>query len=337
MIDLSTSYLGLKLASPLVPSSSPLTRDLSKSRQLEDAGASALVMHSLFEEAIENEQRQLERFVFHQSLGHMEADSYHPIPDHYRNEADSYLEQLQGLKKSLDIPVIASLNGISHSGWVEYGQELEKAGADAIELNVYYVAADPTVSGEQVEQRYVDLLLQLKAHVNIPIGMKIASQFSSVGHLIKQLETAGAAGVALFNRFYQPDIDLDTLHITPSLQLSTPHESLLRIRWVALLRHHLKLSLAVTGGFHQAPDIIKALLAGADVSYLCSVLLKQGPGHITQLRDEIAQWMEEKEYDSVQQLKGSLSRQCAINPAAYEHANYLEVLDHYSSKLGLPR
>jgi dihydroorotate dehydrogenase (fumarate) len=335
MIDLSTNYLGLALSSPLVPSSSPLSRDLSKSRQLEDAGASALVMHSLFEEAIEKEQLQLERFVHFQSLGHMEADSYHPIPDQYKNEVDGYLEQLSRLKETLNIPVIASLNGTSHSGWIEYGKELEAAGADAIELNVYYVAADPTVSGEEVEQRYVDLLLQLKTQVNIPIGMKIASQFSSVGHLIKRLEMAGADGVAMFNRFYQPDIDLETLHITPSLHLSSPHEALLRIRWVALLRHYLRLSLAVTGGFHRAPDILKALLAGADVSYLCSALLTRGPDHITKLREEIVQWMEEKEYASVEQLKGSLSRQCAINPAVYEHANYLEVLDHYNSALGL--
>ncbi|MGD2053742.1 MAG: dihydroorotate dehydrogenase-like protein, partial [Gammaproteobacteria bacterium] len=280
MIDLSTEYLGLKLDNPLVPSSSPLTGELASAKKLEDAGASALVLPSLFEEAIEYEQQQLEQFVHSQALGHYEAQSFQPVPEDYSSELDNYLERIQQFKQALDIPVIASLNGISTSGWIDTGKELQQAGADALELNVYYVAADPETSGEAVEMRYLQLLGDLQQHVTLPITMKLSSQFSSVANMVLKLQQAGVNGVSLFNRFYQPDIDLETLRIKPALELSTPVESLLRIRWVALLRGRVDLSLAVTGGFHTADNIIKALLAGADITHLCSVLLKQGPEHI---------------------------------------------------------
>ncbi len=330
MIDLSTRYLGLALRSPLVPSSSPLTRELDTAHQLEDAGAGALVMHSLFEETVHREQKALEHFVHFQSLGHMEADSYLPVPDDYLSELDDYLEHLRALKESLEIPVIASLNGISDDGWLEFAREIAAAGADALELNVYYVAADPEVTGEQVEARYLALLRQLKSEVELPIAMKLTSQFSSVANMVKQLEQGGAAGAVLFNRFYQPDIDLETLRVTPRLQLSSPAEALLRIRWIALLRSRVGLSLAATGGLHDAEGIIKALLAGADATYLCSVLLQRGPGYLATLQQEVIDWLETHEYDSVRQMQGSVSQACAINPAAYEHANYLEVLQSFS-------
>ncbi|NNL06166.1 MAG: dihydroorotate dehydrogenase-like protein, partial [Gammaproteobacteria bacterium] len=256
MIDLSTAYLGLELENPLVPSSSPLTGELDSARKLEDAGASALVLPSLFEEAIIYEQQQLEQYVHSQVLGHYEAQSFQPVPDNYSSELDNYLERIQQFKTALDIPVIASLNGISTSGWIDTGKELQQAGADALELNVYYIAADPGISGEDVEQRYLQLLGDLQQHVSIPITMKLSSQFSSVANMVLKLQQAGANGVSLFNRFYQPDIDLETLRIKPQLELSTTTESLLRIRWIALLRGRVDLSIAATGGIHNRDSII---------------------------------------------------------------------------------
>ncbi|MCW8851298.1 MAG: dihydroorotate dehydrogenase-like protein [Gammaproteobacteria bacterium] len=329
MIDLSTEYLGLKLANPLVPSSSPLTGDLDTARQLEDAGASALVLPSLFEEAIEHEQKELERFVHSQALGSYEAQSYQPIPEEYDSELDNYLSRIEQFKSSLDIPVIASLNGISTSGWIDTGKELQQAGADALELNVYYIAADPEISGVDVENRYLQLLADLREHISIPVTMKLSSQFSSVANMVSKLQQAGAQGVSLFNRFYQPDIDLETLHIKPSLELSSSMESLLRIRWIALIRGRVDLSIAATGGFHQSEDIVKALLVGADVTHLCSVLLKKGPDHIAVLKQELEHWLQEHEYESVEQMKGSVSQSCAINPAALEHSNYMHVIKSY--------
>ena len=329
MIDLSTEYLGLKLANPLVPSSSPQTGELDSARQLEDAGASALVLPSLFEEAIEHEQKELERFVHSQALGSYEAQSYQPVPEEYDSELDNYLSRIEQFKSSLDIPVIASLNGISTSGWIDTGKELQQAGADALELNVYYIAADPEVSGVDVENRYLQLLTDLREHISIPVTMKLSSQFSSVANMVSKLQQAGAQGVSLFNRFYQPDIDLESLHIKPSLELSSSMESLLRIRWIALIRGRVDLSIAATGGFHQSEDIVKALLVGADVTHLCSVLLKKGPDHIAVLRQELEHWLQEHEYESVEQMKGSVSQSCAINPAALEHSNYMHVIKSY--------
>ena len=330
MIDLSTEYLGLKLANPLVPSSSPLTGELDSAKKLEDAGASALVLPSLFEETIEYEQKQLERFVSSQSLGHYEAQSYQPVPEDYSSELDSYLERIQQFKSALDIPVIASLNGISTNGWIDTGKELQQAGADALELNVYYIAGDPDTSGEEVEQRYLQLLTDLRQHISIPVTMKLSSQFSSIANMVLKLQQAGAQGVSLFNRFYQPDIDLETLQIKPHLDLSSSMESLLRIRWIALIRGRIDLSIAATGGFHRAEDIIKALLVGADITHLCSVLLQNGPEHIAVLKQELQYWLEEHEYDSVTQMKGSVSKSCAINPAALEHCNYMHIIKSYS-------
>ena len=329
MIDLSTDYLGLKLDNPLVPSSSPLTGNLDDARRLQDAGASALVLPSLFEEVVHHQQKQLEQYVYSQALGHYEADSYRPVPDEYAGELDNYLEHIQNLKATLNIPLIASLNGISTSGWIDYGKEMQQAGADALELNVYYVAADPRQSGEEVENRYLQLLADLRQQVTIPVTMKLSSQFSSVAHMVTKLQQAGANGVVLFNRFYQPDIDLDTLTIKPRIELSSPMESLLRIRWIALLRGRVDLSLAATGGFHNVDTILKALLAGADAVYLCSVLLEKGPAYYAELLQQLRHWLEEREYESVSQMKGSVSQACAIDPAAFEHSNYFDVIKSY--------
>ncbi len=337
MVDLTTNYVGLTLANPLVPSASPLSKDVDSAKRLEDAGASAVVMYSLFEEKIEAEGHQIDRFFYQQSIGHNESDSFHPMPVNIHTYQEQYLEQLQKLKAALAIPVIASLNGTSLSGWVEYGKQLQQAGADALELNIYHLAANAEESSDAVENRYLDILRELKGHVSLPIIMKLSSQFSSPIHFAKRLEAAGANGIALFNRFYQPDIDLETLEVLPKLELSSTSEALLRIRWTALLYGRTQLSLAVTGGFHQTPDVIKALLAGADVVHLCSVLLKQGVGHLTQILTELEQWLVEHEYESINQLKGSVSQQHAIDPSAYERANYVQVLDSYSSPAGVLR
>ena len=337
MVDLTTNYIGLKLANPLVPSASPLSKDVDSAKRLEDAGASALVMYSLFEEKIEAESLQMERFLYQQAIGHGEADSFYPMPDNIQTYQEQYLEQLQKLKSALAIPVIASLNGASLSGWVEYGKQMQQAGADALELNIYHLAANAGESGDAVENRYLDILRELKGHVSLPITMKLSSQFSSPIHFAKRLEAVGADGIVLFNRFYQPDIDLETLEVLPKLELSSPSEALLRIRWIAMLYGRTQLSLAVTGGFHQTPDVLKALLAGADVVHLCSVLLKQGVGHLTQILTELEQWLVEHEYESISQLKGSVSQQHAIDPSAYERANYVQVLDNYSCPAGVLR
>lgn len=329
MIDLTTHYLGLVLKNPLVASSSPLTGNLDDAKRLEDAGAAAIVLPSLFEESIHHEQKQLEKYVHSQALGHYEAESFQPVPEDYNSELDNYLEHLQRLKSSLNIPIIASLNGVSDSGWIEYGKELMQAGADALELNVYYIAADPEQTAENVENRYINLLNQLRENVSIPICMKLSSQFTSVANMVTKLQASGANGVVLFNRFYQPDIDLETLRIKPQLELSNSMESLLRIRWIALIRSRVKLSLAATGGFHHVEDIIKALLAGADAVYLCSVLLNQGSGYCAELLQQLDNWLTDHEYESIQQMQGSVSQSCAIDPAAYEHSNYVNVIKSY--------
>lgn len=337
MVDLSTEYLGLKLANPLVPSASPLSRDLDMARRLEDAGAAALVMYSLFEEAIADSEEAAARFFHEQAIGFGEADSFLPVPDTFVSELDEYLEQVAALKRSLAVPVIASLNGVTPGGWVQYGTQLQQAGADALELNVYYIAANTDESAAEVESRYIELLYELKQHVTIPITMKLSSQFSSIGHFVKSLEAAGARGVALFNRFYQPDIDLETREVVPTLTLSSSYESLLRIHWVAALYGQVKLSLAVTGGIHSETDALKALMAGADVTHLCSVLLKEGPEFLCSIRDDLIHWMELHEYASVQQLKGSVSRQHAIDPSAYDRANYVKIMDSHRSPGGVWR
>jgi len=337
MVDMTTEYLGLQLANPLVPSASPLSRDMDSAKRLRDAGASAIVMYSLFEEKIQQEERQLDRFFHQQAIGFGEMESFHPVPDEYKTCQEEYLEQLHKLKSELDIPVIASLNGTTAGGWIEYGKQLQQAGADALELNVYYIAANGEESSAAVEQRYIELLESLQQHVSIPITMKLSSQFSSPLHFIQRLEQAGAAGVALFNRFYLPDIDLETLKVKPALELSSSMESLLRVRWTALLYGRVNMSLAVTGGFHSAEDGIKGLLAGADVIHLCSVLLEHGPEKLSNTLDNMHHWLEEHEYDSVSQIKGSMSYQHAMDPGAYERVNYVTVLDSYTSPRGVLR
>lgn len=337
MTDLRTQYLGLTLANPLVPSASPFTHHVDSAKRLEDAGAAALVMHSLFEEQINAEQQHAQRFIYEQSLGYSEAHAFHPQPSQLGGYQDRYLETLHQLKRQLAIPVIASLNACSAGGWVDCGALLQQAGADALELNLYHLPADIRTSSAEVESTYLAIVASLKQHCQLPLTVKLSAQLSAPLHFASQLEAAGANGVVLFNRFYQPDLDLETLQVQPSLQLSTPDEALLRIRWTALLYGKTNLSLAVTGGFHNAPEVLKALLAGADVVQLCSALLQHGPSHLSQLLQAMQQWLEANDYSSIAQLKGSVCHSHAIDPSAYERANYWQVLDSYTPAPGVLR
>lgn len=335
MVDLGTEYLGLALANPLVPSSSPLTGEVDSARRLEDAGAAAIVMPSLFEETLIAEQAHLERFLDEQAIGHGEAQSFAPRPATFRSSEDAYLETLQALKAALSIPVIASLNGVTDGGWLAHARALQEAGADALEVNIYYVAGDPADTAESVEQRYVDIVHSLAETVQLPVTVKLSSQFTAPLAMARRLERAGARGVSLFNRFYQPDIDLESLAVVPQLSLSSAEEARLRVRWTALMRGHLNCGMAVTGGFHSVDEVLKALLAGADVVHLCSVLLREGPLALTAMRDALERWLAEREYDSVTQLKGSMSCAHAPDPAAYERANYVQVLETYRVPAGV--
>jgi dihydroorotate dehydrogenase (fumarate) len=328
-MDLSTTYMGLELKNPFVPSSSPLTKRLDPARQLEDAGASALVMYSLFEEEIEADELQALQLAHEQDLGHGEASSYLPMGDVYPGRRDEYLEQLRRLKDALEIPVIASLNGTTLGGWVRHAKAIQEAGADGLELNIYYIAADFSEAPAAVEQRVIDILSETVRQVSIPVGVKLFPHYSSLGNLVQRIEAAGAAGVALFNRFYQPDLNLDSMDISQTISLSRSRDALITMRWIALLYGHVNLSLAATGGVHTVKDALKMLLCGADVTHLCSALLTNGPGQIERLHDGILAWMQQREYESLRQLKGSLSQKNSPDPVAFERGNYLQMLSRY--------
>jgi dihydroorotate dehydrogenase (fumarate) len=337
MIELSTEYVGLKLKNPLVPSASPLSRTLEDAKRLEDAGAAAIVMYSLFEEEVRADEAMLDRFVVNQTIGNAEAMGFMPVHPVYRSGLDHYLEQIAVLKSALDIPVIASLNGVSLSGWVDLGKELQQAGADALELNVYYIAADIDQSGPVVQARYLTLLNALREAVSLPIIMKLSPYFSSLPHFVQQIEYAGANGVALFNRFFQPDIDLDNLAVVDRLKLSTSDDSLLAMRWIAVLYGQIDMSLAATGGVHTWQDAMKMLLVGADVVHMASALLLHGPSRLAEVLQGIHRWMEMHEYSSVAQLKGSMSQTHQADPSVFARESYIRVLDSFTPPHGIWR
>jgi dihydroorotate dehydrogenase (fumarate) len=326
---LATRYLGLELENPFVPSSSPLSKQLDTARRLEDHGAGALVMYSLFEEEVEAEEHMADQLGHFQDIGHGEASSYLPVHGELPSPRDTYLERLRELKEALDIPIIASLNGTSPGGWLRHARSIEEAGADALELNVYHVAADIEESSAAVEARVTDIVASVRSEVSLPVGVKLSPSFSAVGNLVRRLEQAGADGVALFNRFYQPDIDLSDLEISQSLHLSSSADALLAMRWIAILHGRVGLSLAATGGVHTAEDAIKLLLCGADATYMCSALLKSGPQALDDVRAGVLDWMDEHEYDSVEQLKGSLSQRHSADPVSFERGNYVRLLGSY--------
>ena len=328
-MDLKTTYLGLKLKNPLVPSASPLSRSLDGMKRLEDSGAAAVVMYSLFEEQIEHEASELEHYLAYGSRAHAEALDYFPRPEEYSAGPDQYVELVSSAKQSLSIPVIASLNGISTGGWIEYAKKLEQAGADAIELNIYYIPTDPVLTGQEVEERYVNVLTAVRRAVKIPIAVKLSPYFSSLANVATRLDKAGANGLVLFNRFYQPDFDLEALEVAPNVVLSTSDSIRLPLRWVAILHGVVKTSLAGTGGIHTAEDVIKMVMAGADVAMMCSALLKHGPKHLKTVLDDLNKWMVEHEYLSIEQMKGSMSQASVADPAAFERANYMKALNRY--------
>ncbi|MCG6942215.1 MAG: dihydroorotate dehydrogenase-like protein [Thiohalocapsa sp.] len=336
-MDLTTKYLGLDLKNPIVPSASPLSKSVDQCKKLEDAGAAAIIMYSLFEEAINADTETMNRFLNQQDTGFAEVeDGFLPNWEDFSTGPEQYLDNLRRLKEALDIPVIASLNGVTPSGWVEHGKELEQAGADALELNVYYVAADIDQPGSVVEERYVEILRTLKNAISIPINMKLSPSFSSVGNMVQRLAAEGANGVSLFNRFYQPNINIDNLRLEPSLHPSTSAEALLAMRWIAILYGRIdNLSLGATGGIHTPEDAIKLLLAGADVVHLCSTLLKNGAGQAGVVLQGIEAWMEQQGFESVADFRGRVSALAVPEPAQFERANYVNIIDSYSFAPGV--
>ena len=332
MIDLSTSYLGLLLKNPLVVSASPLGYELSNIRAMEDAGAAAVVLPSLFEEQLSLESHHLSRNLNRGAESFAEAISYFPDLDDYNIGPDRYLKLIREANAAVDIPIIASLNGSSAGGWVKFARQMEQAGAHALELNIYHLPMSPHLTGNEVEKQYCDLVESVRETVRIPIAVKLAPYFSSLPNMAQKLLQAGASALVLFNRFYQPDFDLESLQVTPTLTLSTSQELLLRLHWVAVLFGQLEVDLAVTGGVHAGQDVLKSMMSGARVAMMTSALLQHGIGHLYQVRVEMLDWMEEHEYESVRQMQGSMSRRSAANPEAFERANYIKVLSSYPVK-----
>ena len=332
-IDLSTSYLGLPLQNPLVASASPLSKRIDLVRRLEDAGASAIVMYSLFEEQITHESLELDFFLHRGTDVFSEALSYFPDLDRYNMGTEPYLDHLHAVKQAVNIPVIGSLNGISTGGWIEYAKRIEQAGADALELNIYYLPTDPNLTGAELEEEYVKLVRDVRATVKIPIALKLGPFFTSIPNMAQRFVEAGANGLVLFNRFYQPDFDLELLEVVPNLQLSTSHELRLPLRWIAILYGRIEADFALTSGVHTAIDVVKAMMAGASVAMMTSELLAHGIHRLTELLADLQEWMREHEYASIALMQGSMSQRAVAEPAAFERANYMKALSSFDSYL----
>ncbi|NND89339.1 MAG: dihydroorotate dehydrogenase-like protein [Granulosicoccus sp.] len=328
-MDLTTHYMGLELTHPIVASASPLSKDIIGMQRLENAGAAAIVMYSLFEEQIQQEATALENLMTAGADSFAESLSYFPDPDQYHSGTDQYLELIHRARKQLHIPIIASLNGISNTGWVDHARLMQDAGAHAIELNVYYLPTDSSLSGQMMEQRYIDTVRAVKSVVRIPVALKISPYFSSVGHMAHQLDEAGADALVLFNRFYQPDFDIDRLMLQTDLQLSEAHEIRLPLLWLAVLHGRLNASLGATTGVQTAVEVVKYLLAGADVVMTTSSLLRNDPEHLGVLRDGLVEWMRDKQYESVSEMRGAMSQQRVANPELLDRANYIRTISGY--------
>jgi dihydroorotate dehydrogenase (fumarate) len=328
-MNLKTTYMGLDLKNPLVSAAGPLSREIGTIRQLEDAGAAAIVLHSLFEEQLSFEAAELDHYLTHGTESYVEARTYFPDAGDYKLGPDDYLEYIAKAKKAVHIPIIASLNGVTPGGWIDYAALMEKAGADALELNIYFIPTDPRLSSEDVERLYLTILEAVKGQVRIPVAMKLSPFFSAMGSMARRLDEAGADALVLFNRFYQPDIDLETLEVVPNLVLSTPHAMRLPLRWVAILYGQLKASLAGASGIASGHDVLKMMMAGADVVQICSAVLRKGPRELSVMLKDMQAWMEEKEYESIEQMKGSMSQRSCREPAAFERANYIKTLRSY--------
>jgi dihydroorotate dehydrogenase (fumarate) len=329
-MELTTQYLGLSLKSPLVPSAAaPLTEDIDNVKRLEDAGAAAIVLHSLFEEQLLKEKFELHHHLEYGTESFAEALTYFPEAEEYHVGPQLYLDHIREAKASVDIPIIASLNGFSPGGWVEYAQQMQDAGADALELNIYYVPTDMNMTGAEVEENYLNILRDVKGEVRIPVAVKLSPFFSNMANMAKRLSEAGADGLVLFNRFYQPDIDLEELEVSPHVLLSTPQDQRLPMRWIALLYGQVETDFAATGGIQHGTDAIKLLMAGAKVTQVCSALLRHGIPHLRNLEHQMLHWMEEHEYESVQQMQGSMSQRHCPDKSAYERAQYMKAVSSY--------
>jgi dihydroorotate dehydrogenase (fumarate) len=328
-MSLTTNYLGLVLRNPIVASSSPLSHSLDSIRRLEDAGASAVVMYSLFEEQITFDSFYVDHYLRSGTNSYSESLSYFPEMADYNAWPDEYLNLIRRAKEAVDIPIIGSLNGVSFGGWINHATLIEDAGADALELNVYYLPTSLDLAGQEVENIYLDLLREVKRTVTIPLAMKLSPYFSSIANMAKRLVDEGANGLVLFNRFYQPDLDLDTLEVAPRLVLSNSNELRLPLRWVAILYGRLLADLAITTGIHTSQDVLKGMMAGAKVTMMASELLQNGIKRISQILAEIRTWMDEHEYESIAQMIGSMSQQNCAEPAAFERANYMKTLDSF--------
>lgn len=331
-MDLTTKYLGMTLRNPLIVSASPLAEDVANIKKMEDAGAAAVVLHSLFEEQLAKESAELEEALVHGAESFAEATSYFPKASEYRLGPEEYLEHIAAAKKAVDIPIIASLNGSSVGGWIDYAKQIQKAGANALELNVYYIPTDMELAGAKVEETYVDILKAVKSAVTIPVAVKLSPFFSNIANMAKRFDDAGANALVLFNRFYQPDIDLEELEVKPDILLSTPFALRLPLTWVAILHGRIKADMAATSGIHSAEDVLKMLMVGANATMLCSALLRYGIDRIRVVEKAMREWMEKHEYDSVKQMQGSLSQIKCANPADFERAQYMRALAGY--KLG---
>jgi dihydroorotate dehydrogenase (fumarate) len=328
-MNLTTKYLGMNLRTPLVVSASPLSEELDNIKRMEDAGASAVVLYSLFEEQLTHDSFELDYYMSHHTESYAEALTYFPEPKEFHLGPEGYLNHIRKAKETVNIPIIASLNGATLGGWTAYAKEMEQAGADAIELNIYYIPTETDLPGVEVEHTYLDILEMVKPHVKIPVAVKLSPFFSNLAHMAKQLEEAGANGLTLFNRFYQPDINFETLEVHPNIILSTPQALRLPMRWIAILYERINCSLAATSGIHTAQDVLKMLMVGANVTMLCSALFKRGIEHISALERDLVEWMTEHEYESVRQLQGSMSQKNCANPSEFERAQYVRALHSY--------
>lgn len=329
MIDLSTDYLGIKLKNPLVASASPLCENIENIKKMEKSGIAAVILHSLFEEQVLLQEKELNYALTQGTEAYAESLSYFPDINDYHFAPEEYIDYIAKAKKAVDIPIIGSLNGISNSGWIKYGKKIEDAGADALELNIYYLPTKKSVSCQQVEEMYLDLIKELRKNIKIPIAIKLSPYFSSIPDMAEKLATEGVNGLVLFNRFYQPDIDLMGMSLIPNLELSDSSELRLRLRWTGLLYKKIKADLAITGGIHTAEDIIKGILAGANVTMMTSVLLLRGIPFIGELIKTTEEWMEKNKHNSINNIRGLLSQQKIKDADAYERANYLKVLKSY--------
>jgi len=325
-MDLTTRYLGLDLHTPLVPSASPLSNDLDGIKRLEDAGASAIVLNSLFEEQVKGELEEVQARMLYGSESFAEAVTYFPEPAEFMSGPEEYLNKIRKAKESVQVPIIASLNGSAIGGWVDYAKKIQQAGADALELNIYFIPTEMDRTAIEVEQTYFDVLKAVQSVVHVPIALKLSPFFSNMSNMARRLDQLGVDGLVLFNRFYQPDIDLETMEVKAGVNLSTAHDMRLPLRWIAILYGRVKANLAATSGIHSAEDAIKMLMAGADVTMLCSVLLKNGPGAIGEIETGISNWMSEHDYQSVQQLRGSMSQKNCPDPANFERAQYMRAI-----------